>query len=216
MFFPIGDDQVKGGSFPLFSYGFIVLNVIVFFMQLSSESNLMEYASVPSEIVGGNNFHTVITSMFLHGGWMHLLWNMLFLWIFADNIEATIGNFNFLLFYLLGGVAATLAHIYFNSQSSIPMVGASGAISAVLGAYIVMFPRSRVKTFFLFFFINIPAFVFLGIWIVQQTVNGISSVGEQNVGGGGVAWWAHIGGFLFGAIVGFYLKNAYPDRSLHQ
>ena len=165
MFFPIGDDQVKGGSFPLFSYGFIVLNVIVFFMQLSSESNLMEYASVPSEIVGGNNFHTVITSMFLHGGWMHLLWNMLFLWIFADNIEATIGNFNFLLFYLLGGVAATLAHIYFNSQSSIPMVGASGAISAVLGAYIVMFPRSRVKTFFLFFFINIPAFVFLGIWI---------------------------------------------------
>ena len=147
---------------------------------------------------------------------MHLLWNMLFLWIFADNIEATIGNFNFLLFYLLGGVAATLAHIYFNSQSSIPMVGASGAISAVLGAYIVMFPRSRVKTFFLFFFINIPAFVFLGIWIVQQTVNGISSVGEQNVGGGGVAWWAHIGGFFFGAIVGYYLKNAYPDRSLHQ
>ena len=215
MFFPIGDDQVKGGSFPLFSYGFICINILVFIMQLSSDSNLMEYAAVPANILRGNDIYTLFTSMFLHGGWMHLIWNMLFLWIFADNIEATIGNFNFLLFYLAGGIAASVAHVFFNTQSLIPTVGASGAISAVLGAYLIFFPRSRIKTFFLFLFINIPAAVFLGLWIVQQLINGISSLGLQNVTGGGVAWWAHIGGFVFGAVIAFYLKNRFPKRELY-
>ena len=139
--------------------------------------------------------------------------SMLFLWIFADNIEATIGNFNFLIFYLGGGVAASLAHVYFNDQSMIPTVGASGAIAAVLGAYAIMFPRSRIKTFFLFFFINIPAAVYLGFWIFQQLMNGLTSLGLEGVGGG-VAWWAHIGGFVFGFLVGFYLKSYSPRNYL--
>lgn len=145
MFFPIGDDQVKGGHFPFFSYAFIGLNIIFFLLQLSSGSGLMEFAVVPAEILSGNNFYTLITSLFLHGDWMHLLWNMLFLWIFADNIEATIGNFRFLVFYLLGGIAASFAHIFFNAQSMTPMIGASGAISAALGAYLALFPDSRIK-----------------------------------------------------------------------
>ncbi len=175
----------------------------------------MEFATVPAEILSGSNFHTIITSMFLHGGWMHLVSNMLFLWVFADNIEATIGNFNFVLFYFFGGIAASLAHIFFNTQSLIPTVGASGAISAVLGAYLVMFPRSKIKTFFLFLFVNIPAVVFLGIWIVQQTLNGVSTIGTQNIAGGGVAWWAHIGGFAFGFLVGYYLKRRFPEKALY-
>ncbi len=214
MFFPIGDDQVKGGSFPIFSYGFICLNIIFFILQLRSNSGLMEFAAVPATILSGDNFYTLFTSMFLHGDWMHLLWNMLFLWIFADNIEATIGNFRFLFFYLFGGIAASLAHILFNTQSLIPMIGASGAISAALGAYLALFPDSRIKTFVFFFFVNIPAFIFLGLWIGQQTINGIYSVGAQNADGSGVAWWAHIGGFAFGYVVGRFLKNKYSPGFL--
>ncbi len=213
MIFPIGDDQVKGGVFPLFSYGFIGLNIVVFLMQLSSGSRLLEYATVPVDVLDGYNLYTLITSMFLHGGWMHLIWNMLFLWIFADNIEATIGNFRFLVFYLLGGIMASLAHVFFNTGSSIPTVGASGAISAVLGAYLVLFPTSRIKIFIFFFFIKVPAFIFLGLWIIQQTIEGISSLGLQNVSGGGVAWWAHIGGFVFGFIAARFMKSQFASGS---
>ena len=153
MIFPIGDDQVKGGYFPLFSYAFIVLNVVIFLFQISlpevkQEAFILEFGSIPNEITNGEDLFTLGTSMFLHGGWMHLIGNMLFLWVFADNIEATIGNGKFLFFYFMGGVAAVAGHIYFNMDSSIPMVGASGAISAVLGAYIVMFPKSRIKVLF--------------------------------------------------------------------
>ena len=214
MIFPIGDDQVKGGSFPLFSYGFLFLNIIVFVAQHSSDSRLMEFAVRPAEIIAGNNFYTLISSLFLHGDWMHLLFNMLFLWIFADNIEATIGNFRFLVFYLFGGIVATFAHILFNAQSMVPLIGASGSISTVLGAYLVLFPNSRIKTFVFFFFINIPAYIFLGLWIGQQTINGLYSIGGTNAGGSGVAWWAHIGGFVFGYIVGRYWKNKYEPRLL--
>ena len=148
MLFPIGDDQVKGGYFPLFSYSFIALNIIIYYLQTTTASGLYEYAAVPVEIVQGQDLHTLITSMFLHGGLMHIIGNMLFLWVFADNIEATIGNFRFLIFYILGGLAAHAAHIYFNLDSNIPTVGASGAISAVMGAYLVMFPTSRVQNAF--------------------------------------------------------------------
>ena len=134
MLFPIGDDQVKGGYFPLFSYSFIALNIIIYYLQTTTASGLYDYAAVPAEIVHGQDLHTLITSMFLHGGLMHIIGNMLFLWVFADNIEATIGNFRFLIFYILGGLAAHAAHIYFNLDSNIPTVGASGAISASYGS----------------------------------------------------------------------------------
>ena len=213
MIFPIGDDQVKGGYFPLFSYLFIAINVLVFIYQSSMpvgqfQSFVTEYGSIPEETVRGEDLYTLITSMFLHGSWGHLLGNMLFLWIFADNIEATIGNTRFLLFYILGGIAAHAAHVYFNWGSPVPTVGASGAISAVMGAYLVMFPTSRIRMLVLFFFVRVPAFVFLGFWIWQQW-----SFGSQALQGGesgGVAWWAHIGGFVFGVVAGFYYRIRYP------
>ena len=218
MIFPIGDDQVKGGHFPLFSYGFILLNVLVYCYQFylqyyMPEAQLAafvnEYASIPAETIRGEDLHTLFTSMFLHGGTWHLIGNMLFLWVFADNIEATIGSRRFLVFYLLGGLVAHAAHIYFNWNSIIPTVGASGAISAVMGAYLVMFPTSRVKMVFIFIPFRISAFLFLGFWIWQQTSAGIAALDVETTASAGVAWWAHIGGFVFGVIAGFYYRANY-------
>ncbi len=211
MIFPIGDDQVKGGNFPIFSYGFIVLNVVVFIFENQMPQTQMaafvnEYGSIPNEITQGKDLYTLLTSMFLHAGWMHLIGNMLFLWVFADNIEATVGNIWFFLFYLIGGLAAVGGHIYFNWDSPVPMVGASGAISAVLGAYLVMYPRSRVKLLFFIFPFRVTAWLFLGIWIIQQMFYGAESIG--NAEGSGVAWWAHISGFLFGVMAGFVFRSS--------
>ncbi len=206
MIFPVGDDQVKGGYFPLFSYSFIVLNILVFVLQFQSGDMLLgSFASVPAEITSGEAWYTLITSMFLHGGFAHIFGNMLFLWVFADNIEATIGNFRFLLFYLVGGLMAHAGHIYFNPGSMIPTVGASGAISAVMGAYLVMFPKSRIKLWFFFLIFRVPAFLFLGIWIWMQWSSGWASLKVEQ-SGGGTAWWAHIGGFIFGVVAGIYYR----------
>ena len=140
--------------------------------------------------------------------------DMLFLWVFADNIEAIIGTFNFLLFYLLGGIVASAIHIFFNPYSEVPMVGASGAISAVMGAYLILFPASRIKVLVLIFFRSfyIPAIFFLGFWIVQQMFAGFGSLGVTEQNTGGVAWWAHIGGFIFGVVSGFIAKSAYKNK----
>jgi membrane associated rhomboid family serine protease len=215
MFFPIGDDQVKGGYFPFFSYTFIVLNVLVFVYQASLsipgfEQFVYTYGSIPKETLAGQDTFTLFTSMFLHGSWMHLLGNMLFLWIFADNIEATIGNFRFLIFYLIGGLAAHAGHIYFNMGSEIPTVGASGAISAVMGAYLVMYPTSKIKMLVLVFFIRVPAFIFLIFWIVQQVTLGNQSLQSMTSETAGVAWWAHIAGFAFGLVAGLFYRLNYP------
>lgn len=213
MFFPIGDDQVRGGHRPHFAYGLIGLNVLIFAYQFSlgqeaGQAFVYDWGAIPANIQNGEGYVTLITSMFLHGGWMHLLGNMLYMWIFADNIEATIGSVKFVIFYLLGGIAASLCHLYFNSGSPVPAVGASGALSAVMGAYIVLFPRSNVKGYFFFFRINVPAFLFLGFWFYQQSSAGFASL--DNSAGTGIAWWAHIGGFVFGVIAGFYFRWAHP------
>ncbi|MEM1325260.1 MAG: rhomboid family intramembrane serine protease [Bacteroidota bacterium] len=212
MIFPIGDDQVKGGHFPLFSYAFIALNVLVFVYQLqlmqSSQFDgfLMEYGAIPAAITSGSDWHTLFTSMFMHGGWGHIIGNMLFLWVFADNIEATVGSLKFILFYFIGGLAAHAAHIFFYPESIIPTVGASGAIAAVMGAYLVMFPKSRIKLWVIVFPVRIPALLFLGFWIFQQFSSGMASLSAlaEEVG---VAWWAHIGGFLFGVVAGVYFRQ---------
>lgn len=214
MIFPIGDDQVKGGYRPFVSYSFILLNIVIFIFQSQlpegqQASFVSHFGSIPAEITSGHDFFTLFTSMFLHGDWLHLLGNMLFLWVFADNIEATIGSPRFLLFYLMGGLVAAVGHIWFNWNSYIPMVGASGALSAVMGAYLVMFPVSRVKLLFIIFPFRISAWIFLGIWIWQQWTNGMSWLTQQmNIDseGGGVAWWAHIGGFAFGLLAGFVFR----------
>lgn len=211
MLFPIGDDQVRGGHFPLISYAFIALNVGIFLLQASMSGPALEqfithYGSIPYETVRGQDLYTLFTSMFLHGGWMHLLGNMLFLWVFADNIEATIGSGRFLVFYLLGGLAAHLGHIYVGPDSVIPTVGASGAISAVMGAYLIMFPGSRVLIWFFFFTFRVPAVLFLGFWIWQQWLNGKAVLDVATAEVSGVAWWAHIGGFVFGVAAGIYYR----------
>lgn len=216
MIFPIGDDQVHGGYKPIFTYLFLGANILVFLYQvmlgIGNNAFVMEYGSIPLKIMSGQDYFTLFTSMFLHGGWMHLVMNMLFLWVFADNIEATIGNIPFVLFYLTGGMAASLAHILFNVGSTIPCIGASGAISAVLGAYLVMFPKSKIKVFVIYLFssIFINAIWFLGFWFAQQ----FFSVFTSSSTGGGVAWWAHIGGFVFGAAVGWVIKQRSVESSL--
>jgi membrane associated rhomboid family serine protease len=211
MFFPIGDDQVHQGHKPYFSYGLIALNVLIFLYQasLSPEafgSFVLEYGCIPAEIEASQDYHTLVTSMFLHGSWMHLLGNMVYMWIFADNIEASIGSTPFVIFYLLGGLVAGACHIYFNSGSDVPAVGASGALSAIMGAYIVMFPRSNIRGFLIFFRINVPAFLFLGFWFFQQSQSGYASLGNTS---GGIAWWAHIGGFVCGVLCGFLFRRFY-------
>ncbi|MEM6965466.1 MAG: rhomboid family intramembrane serine protease [Bacteroidota bacterium] len=235
MIFTIGDEQVKGGHFPLFAYGFIALNIIAWFLQNQTpDLAICEYGSIPADILRGENYHTLITSMFMHGSWMHIIGNMLFLWVFADNIEATVGSFKFLIFYIGGGIAASVVHIYLGAgteqigccfpcgnemgircaenavnmcSGSIPTVGASGAISAVLGAYLVMFPKSQVKILVLVFFrsFQVAAYLFLGLWIGMQLFSGFSSIGQAAAGG--TAWWAHIGGFVFGVAAGFLFRE---------
>lgn len=208
MIFPIGDDNVQGGYKPLFSYALIAVNIIVFVFSLQALGTIVtEYGSIPVEITNGEDTFTLITCMFLHGGFAHIFGNMLFLWVFGDNIEAVIGNIPFLLFYILGGLIATAAHIVLDPSSTIPVVGASGAISAVMGAYLVMFPKSKIKMTVLFVFsFYISAIFFLGYWIVQQFMGGFSALGGS---GGGVAWWAHIGGFVFGVAGGLLFKGKY-------
>ena len=223
MFFPIGDDQVQGGAKPLFSYTLILINVLVFGYEImltpdQSEMMVTTYGAIPQEIIQGQDMYTLLSCMFLHGGWMHLIGNMLFLWVFADNIEGVVGTFNFMIFYIIGGVAASAIHIFFNPYSEVPMVGASGAISAVMGAYLIMFPSSRIKVLILIFFTTayVPALFFLGIWIVQQLVAGVGSLNPTTAESAGVAWWAHIGGFIFGVVAGFIARKQYKDQYTYQ
>lgn len=220
MIFPIGDDNIERGHPAIFSRGFLLLNIGVFIFQTAipegAEASFVEtWGAVPFEISRGVDLQTLLTSIFMHGSWLHLLSNMLYLWIFADNIEATVGNFRFLTFYLLGGFIASLTQVLMAPESGIPIIGASGAIAAVMGAYIVMFPGSRVKMLFLLFFIvfYVPSWVFLGIWFVQQAMSGVGAL-NASVEGGGVAWWAHIGGFAFGLAAGFYFRKKFRVRKV--
>jgi membrane associated rhomboid family serine protease len=224
MLFPIGDDNIERGHRPVFSHLLLWLNVAVFILQVripdsvSQAAFIETWGAVPVEIVHGVDWQTLLTSLFLHGGWVHLLGNMLYLWIFADNIEAVVGNVRFLLFYLAGGLAASLTQVLIDPSSGIPIVGASGAIAAVMGAYIVMFPGSRVKMLFLLFFIvfYVPSWVFLGLWFIQQAMSGIGALDMMSEESGGIAWWAHIGGFVFGLALGYYFRNRYNTRRLYK
>jgi len=219
MFFPIGDDAVRGGHKAIFSYIILVLNVLVFAFETTLDDQTLAhftyiYGAIPDHFLHGEHLISLITGLFLHGGWGHLLGNMLFLWVFADNIEATIGSFKFLLFYLLGGIASTIFHGLIFPDSDLPLIGASGAISAVLGAYLIMFPHSRIKVLVLILFtsFNIPALLFLGIWIITQFLDGYGSLGAVSAEGAGIAYWAHVGGFLFGLVVGYYARQVYHPK----
>ena len=205
--FPIGDEHNGRLLTPYVNYTLIAINIVVFLYQLLlPEPELLEFifrwGAIPAEISQGQDLFGLVSSMFLHGGWLHIAGNMLFLWVFGDNVEDTMGHVSYLLFYLLTGLAAGLAQVVIDSGSQIPLVGASGAISGVLGAYIMLFPHGRIRTLvFLGFFITvvlIPAWVQIGLWIVLQFFNGFASLGVRTEEGGGVAYWAHIGGFIAG------------------
>jgi membrane associated rhomboid family serine protease len=208
---PLRDDQPTR-RFPAINWLLILANVLVFLFEFmlspdGLENFIYSYGLIPSALVANTaaNWVSIFTSMFLHGSWLHLIFNMLALYIFGDNIEDRLGHFRYLAFYLLGGVGASLIHVWAYPSSTLPTVGASGAIAAVLGAYMVLYPRARVVTLIpIFFFIrivNIPAILYLGFWFVSQLFNGASQIAAGTFQGGGVAWWAHIGGFVTGIIL---------------
>ena len=207
--FPIGDDDSGRRSVPLVTYALIALNVLVFFAELSGgEAFIQQWSVVPRELLANpaGEFPTVFTSMFMHAGWVHLLGNMLYLWIFGDNVEDNFGHLKFLLFYLACGIAATFAQVLVSASSGIANLGASGAIAGVLGAYIVMFPRGQVRVLMGRGIIPMPALVVIGLWIVLQLISGVGSI-SQTAETGGVAYMAHIGGFVAGLVLTFVLRN---------
>jgi membrane associated rhomboid family serine protease len=203
MLFPIGDDNSTRRTVPVVTYGLIALNVLFFFVEMSGgEPFIRQWSVVPRRLVENpaGDFMTVFTSMFMHGGWMHLLGNMLYLWIFGDNVEDRMGHGKFLVFYLLCGIAATVAQVAFSANSSVPNLGASGAIAGVLGAYLIMFPKGQVRVLMGRSVVNMPAVMVLGLWILLQFVNGVGSI-ANTAETGGVAYMAHIGGFVAGLVL---------------
>jgi membrane associated rhomboid family serine protease len=223
---PIKDDNPRI-AFPIVTIVLILANVGIFLYQMvwaaQPEAVLYRFGTIPWEITHFQelgrlplafqtsfpNVITLITSMFLHGGILHLLGNMLYLWIFGDNVEGLMGPFRFLVFYILCGLVATLGHVLMTPNSIIPMVGASGAISGVLGAYVLRFPRARVHVVVILIIIirvfRVPAWVILGFWFVMQLFNGLLSM-EQGANSG-VAWFAHIGGFVIGMLLVFFFEK---------
>lgn len=205
-------DEIRSHQTPYVNYTLLAINVLVFgYMSFLSRSGYThfvdEYALIPLRVVRGlgvDNYLDLVTSLFLHGNLLHLAGNMLYLWIFGDNVEEAMGHSNYILFYLLGGLLASMAHILANPFSNVPTVGASGAIAAVLGAYWVLYPHSRVYTLIPLGFIVrlavLPAVFVLGLWFVFELVQGFLSLGGP-MDVGGVAFWAHIGGFVVGALV---------------
>lgn len=213
-------DRNPSGTFPYVTIGIIVVNIFIFLYELSLGPDLgvflHQYGVVPAKITYYyrtsdltliDTFFPFLSSTFLHGGFIHLIGNMWFLWIFGDNIEDKLGHVKYFVFYILCGIIASSAHVFFNSQSENPCIGASGAIAAVLGAYMVTFPRARVVTivpiFFFLQIIELPAVVVLGFWILIQFFSGAVSL-TASTSGGSIAWWAHVGGFTSGIIL-FYI-----------
>ena len=209
--FPISD-VIPSRTVPFVTIGLIAVNALVFLYELLLPSRLLElfiqhYALIPVWF----RWPTLLTSMFLHAGFWHVVPNMLYLWIFGDNVEDRIGHAPYLAFYIAAGLVAAIAQLAINPLSTVPMLGASGAIAGVMGAYFVLYPQSRVLTavFVLIFFdvVEIPAIFFLGLWFLLQLLSGVGSIGVSSVAGGGTAFFAHIGGFVAGVIVGVAVRS---------
>lgn len=235
MLFPISDDDRRLSGPALVTWGLIAANLAVFFLLQQAGGNeafTYGWSVIPQEIMTGEDitanstvqiagqsitipqapgptpiYLTLLSSMFMHGGFAHIFGNLLYLWIFGDNVEHRFGSGVFLAFYLVSGLAATAAQIALNPDGIVPNLGASGAISGVLGAYLVLFPRNRVTAIFLYFIVSIPAVVAIGLWIVFQFFNGLGSIMVSQETAGGVAYGAHIGGFAAGVILAFILRS---------
>lgn len=241
MLFPIGDDDRRLERTPVVTIVFMVANLVVFFLLQQAGANtdfIYGWSVIPAEITSGTDlvasqvveargqrvevpgapgpqpiYWTVLTAMFMHGGYAHLFGNLLYLWIFGDNVEERIGPLGFLSFYLLCGVAATLAQVALNPEGVLPNLGASGAISGVLGAYIVFFPRNRVHALLFYFVVSMPAFIVIGIWILFQFFNGMGAVVATETSLGGIAYGAHIGGFVMGVLAAAGWRMARAEGS---
>jgi membrane associated rhomboid family serine protease len=206
---PIGDDNSTRRTFPLVTYALIALNVLFFFVELGGgDAFIGKWAFVPSRFLAnpGGDFLTLFTSMFMHAGWVHLGGNMLYLWIFGDNVEDRFGHVVFTIFYLLCGLAATFAQLAFSTGSNVPNLGASGAIAGVLGAYILMFPQGKVNVLVGQSVSQVSALIVIGLWIVLQFFSGIGSI-ANTADTGGVAYMAHIGGFIAGFVLTFLFRG---------
>lgn len=206
---PLSDDNRGRRSLPIVTWSLIGINILIFIYQVSLGDRehwqfLMDWAVVPDRVSSGEQLHTLVTSAFLHGSWFHLGSNMLFLWIFGDNVEDVLGHLKYILFYLVTAIAAALVQTVMDADSLVPMVGASGAISGLLAAYIVLFPHGRIRTLLtLGFFITVtmlPAWMMIGYWFLLQLISVFLSLGETTTGGG-VAFFAHIGGFVAGYLL---------------
>ena len=230
MVLPLRDDDSDRHTVPVVTYALIAVNVLVWLIEMSmGEPFINGYSTVPFEITHGTDlvgtetisaggqsipiqlypgptpiYLTLFSAMFMHASWAHIIGNMLYLWIFGDNIEDRVGHAKFLIFYLICGLAASAAHIAFGADSKIPSLGASGAIAGVLGAYLVLFPRRGVRVLMARQIVNMPAFMVLGMWILLQVFSQISVVGGA---GGGVAYMAHIGGFVAGVALIFLFRG---------
>ncbi len=225
-------DSAPRYSFPVFTLALILTNVLVFLYEVgldpsSLEQFISQNAVIPMRAVAATQGRApaeaavlpLFTSMFLHGGWLHLIGNMWFLWIFGDNLEDNLGHWRYLFFYLTCGLAGALTHIFFNPLSQVPSVGASGAIAGVMGGYLLLFPGARVLTlvpFFLFFTIELPAYVMLLYWFAIQFFSGVASVSPSAQSGGGVAFWAHVGGFVTGLVLTIFFRRRRRARGYYQ
>lgn len=216
-------DTPRTRSFPVINYLLIIATVLVFLYEISLSPRaldrlILQWGAVPDLVVpyltGTSHdprvLWTLVTSVFLHAGWLHLLGNMLFLWVFGDNVEDSMGHLRYLVFYLICGTAAAMAQMWVFPDSRVPLVGASGAIAGVLGAYLILYPTASVTVLvpiLLFLPINIPAFVVLALWFVTQFFNGMAAITATSHVTGGTGWWAHIGGFVLGAILIFFFRR---------
>jgi len=209
-------DTIRTRRFPLINIMLILANGLAFFYELQLGSSALKgfiftWGLIPSHLFTDPSkaWITIFSAMFLHGGWLHILSNMWVLYIFGDNVEARMGSMRYLIFYLLSGVAAALLQAYLLPASQVPMIGASGAIGGVLGAYLILSPGARIASlvpiFFIFTIIEIPAFIFLLFWFVSQLFSGLFTI--QGGSASGVAWWAHVGGFLFGVFMVFFFRK---------
>jgi membrane associated rhomboid family serine protease len=203
---PLSDASRRPKSFPVVTAGIIAVNAVVFVLELTGgDAFVMRWTEVPATIVAGHNWVTILTAMFMHAGWMHIIGNMVFLWAFGPEIEDAMGPLWYLTFYLLSGLVASLAQIALMPSSTIPNLGASGAIAGVMGAFLVTYPRDQIRTLLFFgWFVRtalIPAALLIGLWFLIQLFDQVGAVADVKTGGG-VAYAAHVGGFIFGAVTG--------------
>lgn len=212
---PLSDDNSRERSTPIVTYVLIALNILFFFFELVGGETFVEnWAFVPSRFIANpiSNIPTIFTAMFMHAGWAHLIGNMIYLWIFGDNVEDYYGKVKFLIFYLICGVAATFAQFVFTTASSLPNLGASGAIAGVLGSYILLWPKGKINVLLFQSITQLPAILVIGFWFVLQFLSGIGSLASTDSEQGGVAYMAHIGGFLAGLFIAVIFRIFQKDK----